>query len=278
MTMLESLKTTFYRSKTAVFIGVYFVSVTVWWLSIYARGVSAGSEALLFSIVYPLMSLIGGLYGLWVAKKWGGLKSSLGRSITLFALGLLMQYLGQTVYTYYIFVRSIDVPYPSWGDIGYFGSVLLYLVGALSLIQATYSKFSLATTKDKFWAIIIPFIILNGCIAVFLRGYDFEWSEPLKTFLDFGYPLFEALYISVALGVYLLSRNFLGGIIRAPIFALVLALGLQYFSDFTFLLQANLGTWQILGPNEYLYFVSYTAMTFALLQLGIALQRFKQSK
>lgn len=276
--MFKGLKTTVTTRKPALIAGIFFVVVSMWWISIYARGVDHGDEALVFSIVYPFMALTGALYGLWIAKKWGGFKSALGRSINLFALGLLFQYLGQITYIYYIFVRGIDVPYPSWGDVGYFGSVLLYLAGALSLIQATFSKLSLATGKDKVQAIIIPLIILTGSYVLFLREYEVDLSTPFKTFLDFGYPLLQALYISVALGVYLLSRNFLGGIIRMPILSLVIALGVQYFADFMFLFQANLGTWQILGPNEYLYLVSYAAMTFALLLLGVALQRFKQSK
>ena len=62
---------------------------------------------------------------------------------------------------------------------------------------------------------------------------------------------------------------------RLPILLFLGALVLQYLSDFSFLYQASAGTWYAGGWNDFLYLISYLAMTVALLFVGHTLEKIK---
>jgi len=256
---------------------LFFLILTVWWLSIFLRDLKTGSENNAFTLIYPFLSLIGGIIGLCVAREWGGLKSFLGKSISMFSFGLLAQFFGQAIYAYYIYIKGIEVPYPSLGDIGYFGSVIFYIVGAFYLAKISGFKFSFKLWKGKLISIAIPLVLLASSYLFFLKGYEFDWSNKLKIFLDLGYPLGQAIYVSIAILAFLMSRNILGGILKKPIIFIIVVLVFQYLCDFTFLYQASRGTWYVGGTNDYMYFTSYFIMTLALIYMGSVYKQIKES-
>jgi len=247
-----------------------FLFFSLWWLilMLFAQPDSILNQV--FAAFYGSIALIGGIWGMTVSKKWGGYKSVMGRSIFMFSLGLLAQEFGQLTYSYYIYFSGIDVPYPSVGDIGYFGSILCYIYGVFLLGKATGSRVSLRSLSGRMQSLLLPLAILLASYLAFLSGYEFDWSAPLTVFLDFGYPFGQAIYVSIALLVYILSRKVLGGIMRQPTLILLFALLIQYFSDYTFLYQANRGTWYAGGVNDYMYTVSYFLMTYGLIRLAEA--------
>jgi hypothetical protein len=224
-----------------------------------------------------LLSLFGGLAGITYAQKWGGLKSTLGSSISMFAYGLLAQFFGQAMYAYYIYIKGIEVPYPSLGDLGYFGSIIFYILGVYLLAKVSGAKISLKSMHGRLLAVLVPLLVLLISYRFFLQGYEFDFSDKLRIFLDFGYPFGQALYVSIALLVFLVSRNVLGGLMKKPILFLILALGIQYVSDFMFLYQSSRGTWYVGGINDYLYFVSYFFMTIALVYIGSIFNKVQES-
>src|SRR3989344_2173025 len=128
----------------------FFLVLTIWWISIYARGLVEGPENNSFTLIYPLFSLVGSIAGLFVAEKWGGFKSLMGKVICTFSFGLLAQFLGQVLYAYYIYIQGIEVPYPSMGDIGYFGSVIFYIIASIYLARIAGFKFSFRSFEGKF--------------------------------------------------------------------------------------------------------------------------------
>jgi len=256
---------------------VLFTLLTVWWLFLQLFYKAGSREHDLFSDIYGVMALWGVVWGLVIAQKWGGFKSVMGRAILFFSFGLLAQEFGQLAYSYYYYVRQIEVPYPSWGDLGYFGSIPLYIYAITLLAKASGLEISLQSFKPRLQAIIIPLCILIASYFIFLPSYVFDWSKPLNIILDFGYPLGEATYISLALVTYLLSRKILGGIMKNKIFFILFALFLQYLADFTFLYQANNQSWTAGGINDYMYLTAYFIMTLGLLQLNIVLVKLKQT-
>lgn len=244
-----------------------FAIFTIWWVDIHFIQHAVGSNDLAnkrFTVSYGIIALYGGIIGLLAAKKWGGAKSLLGRTIILFSIGLLMQEAGQLFYTYYIYFQHTEVPYPSLGDIGFFGSVIFYIAGTISLTKIAGAKFSLHNYFNRAIIFILPLAMLATSYAVFLR--DYEYVNALTAFLDFGYPLGQAFYISVALLAYLLSRKMLGGILRKAVLFIIFALVVQYVADSSFLYQIQKGTWYAGGWNDYVYTVSYAVMTLALLK------------
>lgn len=262
--------------KVAILIAV-FLFFTVWWLAIQLPIASRDVLNKYFGVFYGLVALLGAIWSFIIQKQWGGKKSLMGRAILMFSLGLFLQEFGQLTYFYYFFIRHIEVPYPSIGDIGYFGSIPLYIYGTILLSKAAGVKVSLASFKNKLQAIVIPIIILGYSYFVFLQGYEFDWSHPLTIFLDFGYPLGQAIYVSVAILAVLLTRGVLGGVMKYRILFILFALLIQYVSDFTFLYQVSKEIWTAGGINDYMYLVSYFVMTLALLQLRVTRIRAKLS-
>ncbi len=260
----HELKSTFF----AKFLISFFLLLSVWWLTIFIRGLTSGLENNAFTLIYPFFSLFGGIFGLYAGKQWGGFGSVFGKAISFFAIGLLLQFFGQASYAYLIYVKNIPFPYPSIGDVGYFGSVIFYIIGIFFVGLVVGIKFRLRSFFGKSQALIIPLILLAFSYFFFLRGYTFDPSQNIKTILDFGYPLGQAFYVSLAILILLFSRNVLGGIMKGPITFLLVTLVFQYFCDFMFLYQVNRGSWYVSGVNDYMYFVSYFLMTSALIYIN----------
>jgi hypothetical protein len=100
----------------------------------------------------------------------------------------------------------------------------------------------------------------------------------LTTFLDIGYPLGEAFYLSMAMLAYLLSRKLLGGIMKVPILFLITALVAEYVADFLFLYESHAGTYVPGGFNDLLFVVSYSLMAISIIQLGVVFKFIKDAK
>ncbi len=253
---------------SSIFAILVFFALLVWWIVLHFGIHATSLQFQLWASAYQILAFIGFIFGFRAAMQWGGLKSVLGRAIFAFSFGLLFQCFGQSSYSYYIYYLHQPVPYPSIGDIGFFGSIPCYLYGAIMLAQASGAKFSLKSYRNQLQAVLIPVVLLGISYIFFLQDYVFDFTNPIKIFLDFGYPFGQALYVSVAILAYLLSRKFLGGAMRLPIICFIVALILQYASDFMFLYQSNKGTWYAGGTNDLLYSISYLALTLALVYIG----------
>lgn len=255
--------------KFAVFVSLFFV---VWWLINFIF-LSPGHKSLEFySDSYWVVGLLGAIYGLRVSKEWGGVKSLFGRSLLFFSFGLLAQVFGQITYSYFALFEGIEAPYPSVGDIGFFGSIILYVFGLLSLKKALRVEVSSVSFVKKTISVVLPILLLGFSYIVFLRSYE-ATDNTLVTLLDFGYPLGQAFYISLALLIYLLSLKALGGIMKNKILMIILALVIQYLADFTFLYRFSNDEWYAGGIDDLIYQMAYLIMTLTLLHMGTVAKR-----
>ncbi len=254
-------------SRAAVKVAlVFFISVTFWWVSLYFRfGQNSYEEHYLFAATYGLICLWGAFFGFNQARRWGGLSSVIGRALAALSLGLLAQEFGQLVFSFYNIFLGVEIPYPSLADLGFFGSIPFYVVGVILLGRSSGVRFSLSRFAGQMQAVLIPLFLLLASYFLFLRNYEFDWSSPLKVFLDFGYPLGQGLYLSLTLLFYSLSRHLLGGLMRNKMLLLFLAFLMQYLADYNFLFQSSRGTWLNGGYGDYLYFLSYFMMTLGLI-------------
>lgn len=233
-------------------------------------------NALVWGSIYQIMALWGAFFGIHLSRFWGGYKSVIGRATLAFACGLLAQSFGQSVSSY-DFYKGSEVLYPAIGDVGFFGSIPLYIYGALLLARASGVSVSLKSFEKKIQAILCPLALLAISYFFFLRGYSVDWSQPVKTFLDFGYPLGQAIYVSIAILTFILSRKILGGLMRLPTLFFLAALITQYFCDFIFLYQSSRGTYIAGGLTDYLYFTAYSLMSLSLIQLGLTYKKIQRS-
>ncbi|HWP61568.1 MAG TPA: hypothetical protein VN495_03120 [Candidatus Paceibacterota bacterium] len=269
--------TSIFSTPTGFFILLLLCVYSIWWALLpFAGNTNLSNATLFWGASYQIVALSGALYGLFLSKRWGGLRSIVGRAILLFSLGLLFQVLGQSISTYYV-LQGVGVPYPSIGDIGFFGSIIWYAAGAILLAKASGAHISLRSYSGRMLALLLPILLLSISAWFFLRDYVFDWSQPLVIFLDFGYPLGQAFYVSMAILAFFLSRKTLGGLMKMPMLFFIVALICQYIADFTFLYMSHAGTYVAGGIDDYLYLFSYFLMATSLVQLGVVFDHINQS-
>ena len=250
-------------AKVLISLSIMF---TLWWMIFTDAQVFYG---LTWPYLYQIVAIISGVYGLIIAWRWGGFGSVMGRAIIMFSFGLLFQVIGQNIFSYYILILGIPVPYPSWADVGFLGSIPFYIYGIILLARASGAKASLRSFTNRIQIITIPVIGLSLSYYFFLRSYEFDWSEPLRIFLDFGYPFGQTIYVTIALVTFLISQKVLGGVMKNKIMFVLLALLVQYIADYNFLYQAYNGIWVNGHYGDLIYMLAYLAMGLGLLQLDI---------
>lgn len=244
---------------------VLYAVFSAWWfyMNFFLPHDSLAHEY--YGIFYGIIALWGGLCGIYISKYWGGFRSLLGRAIIMLSLGLFAQEFGQCAYTFYIFILKIDVPYPSIGDIGFFGTIPFYIYAAYLLAKVAGVKISLKSFRSKLQAIVIPVVILGIAYALFLRNYSVDLSKPIETFLNFGYPFGQAIYISLGILTYLTTRNLLGGVMKPRILALIFAFAAQFIADYMFIFFSD--KYYPGSVLDYIYASAYFLMALAIFQL-----------
>lgn len=252
-----------------------FVALTIWRLYLIFFPVqNLDIQVQIWAASYQIVAWAGAIVGLIFSRLWGGYKSVMGRVVLAFSIGLLAQSFGQSVFSYY-FYTGIQAPFPSLADLGFFGSIPFYIYGILTLSKVLGIHISFKSFKNKTQIVVLPVVILSLSYYMFLKGYQFDPTQPLKTFLDFGYPLGQAVYVSLAISVYLLARNIFGGTLKKPITFLLLALAVQYIADYIFLYQSNRGIFVGGGSSDYIYLIAYFTMAIALVYIGNILQKIR---
>lgn len=265
------------RSIPAIVLWSLFGILTIWWVLLHIFWGDNDNALQLFAATYGVVALWGGVVGIVISRHWGGIRSIFGKAILFFSLGLLFQEFGQLVYSFYIYFLQIDVPYPSIGDVGFFGSIIWYIFGVYYLGRAAGVKVGLQSWMAKAQAIVLPLSMLFLAYGIFLRGYEFDWTNPIQIFLDFGYPFGQAIYVSLALLVFLVSHNILGGAMRKPTRFILIALVVQFIADFSFLFLSSRDLWKVGGWNDYTYLVSYFLMGLALWECKRAFDSIRSS-
>jgi len=268
----------FFGSRSFTIVFGLFVVLILWRLGLVLfPQFNTDTNVQIWAASYQFVAWCGAIIGFTFAKKWGGFKSLLGRTALAFSFGLLAQSFGQSVFSWY-FYSGNTLPYPSLADLGFFGSIPFYIYGTACLAKLAGSQFSLRSSLNKVWAVLIPVAILGASYLVFLKDYQFDPTQPvLKAFLDFGYPLGQAIYISLAIIAYIFSKNILGGVMRKAIILFIVALAVQYAADYTFLYQSMHGTFVGGGVDDLMYLFAYFLMGTSLIQLGVIFHQIKNA-
>lgn len=274
--MVAGVRQLLARDRQAQFLLVVFAALTVWWAVLQYLGFEEVSEYrnLIWAATYQVVALLGGIWGLLITySSWGGSRSVVGKAVLAFSIGLLLQVFGQSTFSFYNIVLKVDIPYPSLADIGFFGSIPLYIYGAALLAKASGVGVSLRSHGSKIFALLIPLAMLIFSYASFLRGYEFDWLAPLRVFLDFAYPFGQAIYVAIAILAYLLSRKLLGGVMKGRVLFVLIALVIQYLADYNFLYQTINESWYNGGYGDFIYLLAYLIMALGLLQFKVAYVR-----
>jgi hypothetical protein len=217
--------------------------------------------------VYNLMAVWGVWWGFKALKLWS-LKTAMGKATALFTAGLFLQILGQIIFSIYFNFFGVEVPYPSFADIPYLGSPILYLFALIMLGKAWGVTYDLRKAHGLYLTLLfsIGILLFSGFAIGLGQNYTFDWATPLRIVLDFAYPLVESLYLIVFLHIYLNKDS-------SRFFAKVLlfvgaALALQYAADTLFTYLAANDLWNGGSPNELIYLAAYFVMALALIRTG----------
>lgn len=221
-----------------------------------------------FGDLYWTTAATGAIIGIRVSHLWGGLKSTFGRAAALMVLGLLGQVFGQITYSVYSHLTSITMPYPSIGDIGFFGSIFAYIYAMILMGRVTGLSYALRNRAMKIFSLLLIGSLLLVTYAIFLTGYELDWSQPLKVMLDFGYPLGQSIYLAIALLAMIGAKKYLGGVMKKGVVLVFIALCAQYVADFVFLFKTSRNIWVESGVSEILYLFAYFMLTLALMEIS----------
>lgn len=257
----------FSKSKFVYFIVIYYLFLLLWWTKLFTLDQKEGTENYLFGAFYPMLALAGGVNGLFISRIYGGWSSVMGKAIICLSLALLGQVFGQFIWTYYNVIAKVEVPYPSLADLGYISVIPFNILAMWFFAKASGVKLSLRKLSGKIQAVFIPLVLLIIAYALFLKDYEFDFSDPIRIFLDFVYPLGEAIYISLAILTYLLCRKLLGGIMRQKILFFVFAFFVQFLTDYTFLFSVSREFYYNGGIVDLMYATSFAIYSLALLNL-----------
>lgn len=254
------------KSKFTYIILAIYLMVLAFWL--YLQLVSKQHVYYYYGF-YSLISLTGATYGVIQARrKWGGFKSVIGKAVYFLSFGLYGQAFGLLAWTYYNIILKVEVPYPSIADVGYFALIPFYTLAAIMIAKAAGIKFSLRNSGAKLLALLIPFAMLSVAYWLFLKNAGVDTSKPLETFLNIGYPLGDAIPVSIVLLTLIVSSKILGGIMRGRLLWLMACFVVQFATDYLFLYQVAVGSFVDGGIVDLMYPTSHLLMVLGIIWLG----------
>lgn len=260
-------KTNKYQKTFSIFFGL----LVVFWAVLFATGTKSGNLNYWFSFLFGLIPFFGGLIGMYKARIWGGLKSSVGKAVFFVSLGLFLWGFGESIWSYYNFFRHVPAPYPSLADIGFAPSIFFWILGMAFLSVATGALFALRKTHwAKVFVIVIPLLLLIPSyylqITLARGGTLIPPGETLlKTILDIAYPFGDFLALTFAAVIFALSYQYFGGLYRRATLCLLAGLVVMYCADSVFSYTTTKGTYYNADWGDLLLALGQFLMTFGIL-------------
>lgn len=252
--------------NSLLIIGV-FLFFTGWWAVIYFGFGGKDTQANdLWSNHLQVLIILGSYIGFFICREFT-FKSDLllpRRLMKFFTIGLFLSTLGSLVYTFYTAILHIDTPYPSWGDIGYFGGALSYLIGSVFFYIEVIDKNDL---RKAIKTSVICLIVLTIYQVWFLQniGSVLNWST--FSVVDTSYTVVETAFTALALGALITTRCFVNKKFRFGYILMVLGLVYLFVMDnyYSYVVQTT-GAWPEGGLGDYLYFGMYYVTSLGLVQ------------
>lgn len=219
---------------------LYFIGLIIYWIFLHHSGLKTSNYNYLYSFLFSLTPLVGGLIGMFRSAIWGRFGSAIGKTVFFFSLGLFLWGAGSMVWSWYNFFPKVAAPYPSLADIGFAPSIFFWGVGAIFLSKASGARFVLRTS----WLakILTPLLIVvltavgyHLLVTVALKGVIVPPGETLlRTILDIVYPLGDFIALMLSVLIFGLSFKYFGGYFKVPTISLLLGLGVMFLGDFIF--------------------------------------------
>lgn len=257
-------------NKVQKVLSAYFAVISCYWVWLFISERVDTDFNYFYSFAFSLMPFLGGILGVVGAKVWGGFKSSLGKAVSLFSLGLFFWGSGSMVWAYYNFVVNLPAPYPSIADVGYILALVFWALGAWYLSKATGARFGLRNKWIKLIAVVLPILILAGSYYILVtvaRGGVLTTSGDalLKTTLDILYPLGDMIILVLSVMIIGLSAKLMGGLYKLSLLSLLLGLIVMYAADFVFSYTTTIEKFYVGAPGDLLFSLAMYLLTFGVL-------------
>lgn len=255
--------------SSKVIIG-FFIVLVVWWFFILTKGLQNTNQNYFYGVLEGVLPVVGAIFGFTNSKKWGWFDSAMGRSVFFLSSGLLTWGIGTIVFGYYNIFLQIAVPYPSVADGFYIISWVLWAISMINLSRATGIKFRLGNLTGRLMLFFIPVIAIifsyYALIVVARQGVFGFSGDVLTTFFNLAYPIGDIVILTIALLIYGLSFNYLGGFFKWPIIIILAGFVMNYVGDFFFVYLTTKGTYFVADWVDLIY-----TSVFFLLSLGACL-------
>jgi len=260
------MKLNIYQKACSAFLLFLFV----FWIVLYFTGSKTGFYNYLFSFLFGLIPLFGGIAVLVKSRMWGGLKSAVGKGVFFLGLGLFLWGSGETIWSCYNFFLNEPAPYPSLADLGFAPSIFFYGLGAAYLAKATGAKYGWQNKRTKIFtlsSILLLIVVSYYILVVVARGGILvpDGESPLKTVLDIAYPLGDFLALVIAVVISGLSFKYLGGRYKVDIYAILLGLGVMFIADAIFSYTTITGTFYNGSFGDLILTIGLFFLTFGTL-------------
>ncbi len=246
------------------------MSLFIFWDILYLSGEKTGFYNYLYSFLFGLIPLFGGITAIIKSSVWGRFKSAIGKAVFFIGIGLFLWGVGETVWSYYNFFKGIAAPYPSIADLGFAPSIFFYGLGAVYLSKATGAKYGLKSKTAKavvILAAVITSILSYYILIVIARGGILlpEGEGALKAILDIAYPFGDFLALAVAVIISGLSFKYFGGKYKIDIFSILAGLAVMFIGDSIFSYATTVGTYYNGNYGDLVLTVGLFLITFGIL-------------
>lgn len=212
------------------------------------------------SFISGSVFLVGAIICFMYYKKIGD-RGGISSTILWTGIANLLFFLGSVSWTYYVYFKQIEMPYPSFADLFFILMPVAYLFAVGSLLQIYKSS-----TKASTWVTaVVVFAALAYVMFVFVGNPEISNELTLmENFFNFAYTLSDSIYVGAGVALLLIA----GGKIYKGILIWVLGMFIITIADIIFTHRAAT---EILWDGDIadqLYTLSAVIFTYAIILLS----------
>lgn len=248
----------------------FLAMLCVFWITLFVTNTTSGFYNYLYSFLFGLIPLFSGAVAMCSTKRWGGFKTALGKAVFFVGLGIFLVGCGEMMWSYYNFILSIPIPYPSLADLCFAPSTFFYSLGVIYLSDATGATLGLKNIYAKTFVVIAPLVVLSFTyyfLITLARGGVLvsPGGSTLKTILDIVNPLGDFLGLSIAVLISGLSFQYMRGRYIFDIWAILSGLAVMFVADFIFSYTTTVGTFYNGDFGDLVYTIGLFLLSFGIL-------------
>lgn len=195
------------KSSVTFLIG-WYISMCIWWLSIFVSGSKNGFSNNLFVLFLSVFMVFGALsVFLQLFKFKNSYKYELRISLYILILGLFLWGFANIIWTFYNFVLKVDVPFPSYADTVFMYSYIAFVIGFIRIVSFDGFKSYLSQINiKKVTNIISVFLsLIPLVVCIWLKIGLTHDTILLKLVLNIFYIFFDLLILSTVISYILFS-------------------------------------------------------------------------